>query len=89
MAEAPKRSTISLRTLAPYARAQPAALDPEPRELRRGDEVMRIYREDTCLVTHAGRHCRILEYPTEAAASRAHARAIARLVEQGFCEVPF
>ena len=87
MAEAPKRSTISLRSLAPYARSLPAEVDPAPRSLRRGDETLRIYREDTCVVTHTARHCRILEYPTEAAAGRAHARAIARLVEQGYLEV--
>lgn len=91
MGNAPSRSTKTLRGPAPYARSQPAVVDGAPRALRRGTELARVYRDDVCVVTRVGPedawgHCKILEYPSIAAAGRAHARAIARLVEQGFVE---
>lgn len=73
MASLPSRSTLSVRGPAPYA-------------LRRGAEVARIHLDDVCVVTRTGNHCKIIEYPNVAAAARAHARAIARLVEHGFVE---
>jgi len=91
MGNAPSRSTKSLRGPAPYARSQIGTVDPAPRALRRGAEVARIYRDDVCVVTRVGLegvwgHCRILEYANVLAAGRAHVRAVARLVEQGFIE---